>query len=185
MEEIIHDRRVAGGEEIIVFDLEKAMGEKRKAGSIAFDYLAVGPADKSGFKKKLVLIAKMNNQKDVRVSYYTSRFGTVYPADNNRSNYIRYHLRIIDTIRALYVKLSKSKGDTKEDTTKDNDPNNYMELSHDDTMELIQGIDGVGKKTAKRVISAMQKGDSISDVKYLSESAAEEIRQVLDGVVLV
>lgn len=178
MENFVAKREVKGGEEIVTLYLAEVLPPSiRRVDAVEFDYLKFGPADRTGFDKKIVLYSSHDQ---VSAVYYKNNWGTLYP-ERDGSKYIVPHLELIDAVRTIYAKMTQSADKTKEKVEAKEETQD-TKLTGGDTVKLLMKINGVGEITARNVVKAVNEGKDLDDVPYLQDEVKDDIREVLDEV---
>ncbi len=186
---MLKEMKLDDGSVIEVLDLTVMGEEKRRAGKVVFDRMKIEESKK--MNKKITLVSTAEKEESViSVSYHSSEFGTLYPdKDYTAPKFQADHFRIIDRARALYVKYglgskSEMESENAHGGSDDAEPE-VEEISYDAMKEKLMEIDGIGEKTADKVIEVSRGEGTLDDVPYLPDDAEPEIRAAFDGVVLV
>lgn len=178
MEEVVERKDLQGGALIIEYNLEQLLEEKeRKAGSVVFDLLRVKLQSSGQFARRLYLISTNDKgEEEVTASFKSGyRYGgeessTIYP-DNLKSKFTFSQLQILDRIK-IQVKKLKQQEEYK-----------VEEVEKEDIKELLLEIDGVGEKTADKVITKVLTGEmELNDISHISSEAKEKIRENFNNV---
>lgn len=201
LEGIREEVTLESGREAEVINLKAAeMSEdERRAGQVVFDKAAI-IRDSESSNKKITLISVTEGEEDnIKISYYSSRFGTLYPDPNYMlPRYQTEHFKIIDNVRLKYAIARKNERDAMSEESISEEPmpeesipvesknEEVIELSYDEAKDMVLELNGVGEKTADNVIEAIAKGETLEEVPYLPDQAKEQIEELLhDGVALV